>query len=130
MPHPALVGDLLHRLDVHGDLEEMGDPGLQHPAQRVQAGPREREIEDRVVPFVASPVGVRVVEGEHVQLHRFERRSRLDHELAQAAEAAGGPVHLHRFRVRHQDLAVLDGRRLLAEKQLARPRPQGIGGFA
>src|SRR3546814_2794367 len=44
VPDPALVGDLLHRLNGDANVVEVRDPALQHAAERVQPGAGEVQV--------------------------------------------------------------------------------------
>src|SRR3546814_2501730 len=55
VPDPALVGDLLHRLNGDANVVEVRDPALQHAAERVQPGAGEVQVQHGVVAAVAAP---------------------------------------------------------------------------
>ena len=126
MPDPALVADLLHRLNRDLDGEEMPHPGLEHPAQGIEPAAGEAEIEHRVVGLVAAPVEVRIAFVQHLQLDAAQGRLRLGNQLAEGAESAGRGVHFHGLGIGRKDIAVLDGDALLAEQQFGRPGTQTV----
>src|SRR3546814_17073916 len=89
VPDPALVGDLLHRLNGDANVVEVRDPALQHAAERVQPGAGEVQVQHGVVADVEAPVERRVVLVQPVELHRAQRALCPGDEAPYAAAAAG-----------------------------------------
>ena len=67
MPDPFLVGNFLHRLDLHFGAGEMLDPTLKHAAKRIQTLAGKGQIKHHVVAFVALPVFVCVLRLHDIQ---------------------------------------------------------------
>src|SRR3954462_8732218 len=63
---------------------------------------------------------------EYVEIDFAERSARFDDQLAQAAIALTTCVHLHRLEIGEKGVAFLDGRFLVAEKELRRAQPERV----
>ena len=74
----------------------------------------------------ALPVELGVGAVEHIEIDLAERPARLDDQLPEAAIALAVGVHRHGFGVREERMAFLDGRFLLAKKELRGAQPERV----